>query len=81
MGQTRIETTTTPYECPVAGHTVNIHRTWRVMSDEYGAECGRAATCHVCDNKEHCIVATHGPVGTSYDWSKCAWLRVCKLRN
>lgn len=80
MGETRTETTITPYECPVAGRTVNIVRTWKVTSDEHGSE-RRTATCHACDNKENCIVATQGPAGTTYDWSKCAWLRVCKLRH
>jgi len=81
MSQTRIEMTTTRYECPVAGRAVSIRRTWKVTSDEYGVEQKRVATCHACDSKEKCIVATHTASGTSYDWSKCAWLKVCKLRN
>lgn len=75
MPRTRIERTVTDYQCPVAGKTVRIHRTWNILLDNTGGERTRALQRTICDNQDNCIVATHHGNSTSYDWSKCAFCK------
>lgn len=75
MPRSRLEYTSTPYSCPVAGKVVYIDRTWRVLLGNDGSEVTRAPIRTECDNQDKCIVATHNGMSTSYDWSKCAFLK------
>ena len=75
MPNTRTEDTVAAYECPVAGKTVDIHKTWSILLDNFGAERARAPKRTSCSNQDHCVVATHNGSGTTYDWSKCAYVK------
>ena len=74
MPRSHHEFTTEQFQCPVAGKTVDIDRTWNCLRGNDGAVVARAPIRTSCDNQDRCIVATHNGMSTSYDWSKCAYL-------
>ncbi|GAB3347529.1 hypothetical protein [Lysobacter tyrosinilyticus] len=53
MQETRIDSSVTPYVCPIAGKTVYIRRTWSLVPE--GAMSSSAKS--VCDNQHRCIAA------------------------
>jgi hypothetical protein len=75
MSRTRTRYTTTTFACSLVGRTVHIHRTYTILVGQMGEELARAVVKTDCSEMDTCGIATHHDTVTSFDWSKCAFVK------
>ena len=75
MSRSRTDSKIPPFKCDLVGHQVRIYRDYRVLLGGSGEEVARAVARTTCSDMNNCPIATHHAGGTSYDWTKCAFVK------
>ena len=75
MADQTIDHAETSFDCPLVGREVLILRDYRVLHDRGGQEIARAPFRTECSDMDDCPIATHHGSGSTYNWSKCAFVK------
>jgi len=75
MNRTKHESRTLPFACQLVGKTVDIHQDMTVRVGSSGEELTRFATASECSERDNCPIATHTAGGTTYDISRCEFVK------
>lgn len=75
MARPSRESTTLQFQCPLVSRNVQIDLEHRILSDRSGRVVSRVIAKTSCSDMNNCPVATHHAMSSSYDWSKCAFVK------
>ncbi len=75
MSRTKRESTVLPFQCSLVNRQVQIFRDYTILLGGSGEEVARAIAKTSCGDMDKCAVATHHGMSTTYDWSKCAFVK------
>ena len=75
MSRSKKESTVLQFPCSLVDRQVQIFRDYTILLGGSGEEVARAIAKTSCSDMDRCSVATHHGMSTTYDWSKCAFVK------